>query len=163
MSYPNNPYPPVASGFDVNEYQRRQDAEHLNLLSIFHYVMGGILALYSLFPLIYVAMGAFMFAVPGASAGPGAPPQPIGAIFMVLGLMGTAIIATIAGLTIQAGRCIAARRGHTFIMVTSCLNCLQMPLGTALGVFTLLVLGRPSVKASFGLPVSGASTDWHQR
>jgi hypothetical protein len=37
-----------------------QDAEHLRLLSIFHYVVGGIGVLVSFFPLLYSAMGGFM-------------------------------------------------------------------------------------------------------
>jgi hypothetical protein len=34
--------------------------------------------------------------------------------------------------------------------VTACLSCMNVPIGTALGVFAILVLNRPSVKALFG-------------
>ena len=35
-------------------------------------------------------------------------------------------------------------------MVVACLSCLQLPFGTALGVFTLIVLLRPGAKLLFG-------------
>ena len=39
-----------------------QDAEHLRLLSIFHYIVGGLAALFSFFPLLYTTVGAiFIF------------------------------------------------------------------------------------------------------
>src|SRR5947207_1900012 len=39
-----------------------QDSEHLRLLAIFHYVVAGLAALFSLFPLIYTTIGAiFIF------------------------------------------------------------------------------------------------------
>lgn len=44
----------------------------------------------------------------------------------------------------------------TFVFVMACVQCANVPFGTALGVFTILVLQRPSVKALFeGLPPVG--------
>jgi hypothetical protein len=43
----------------------------------------------------------------------------------------------------------ARRRRLMLCYVTAALACLQMPFGTCLGIFTFIVLGRPSVKASF--------------
>ena len=37
-------------------------------------------------------------------------------------------------------------------MVIAALECLSVPLGTLLGVFTLVVLSRPSVRDSFDRP-----------
>lgn len=51
-----------------------------------------------------------------------------------------------------SARWLAARRNWTFCFVVACIACLQVPLGTALGVFTILVLQRPSVKGIFGRP-----------
>jgi len=40
-----------------------QDAEHLQLLAIFHYVVAGLAALFSFFPLLYTTIGTiFIFA-----------------------------------------------------------------------------------------------------
>jgi hypothetical protein len=57
---------------------------------------------------------------------------------------------TMAILILINGRCLAQRKHYTFCQVMSGVECLFMPLGTILGVFTLVVLSRPSVKPLFG-------------
>jgi len=37
-----------------------RDAEHLQLLAIFHYVVAGLAALFSFFPLFYSVIGGFL-------------------------------------------------------------------------------------------------------
>lgn len=64
-----------------------------------------------------------------------------GAILFVFWLYG--------GLIMYAGRCIGKRKGHTFILVMAVLNFFQVPLGLVLGIFTFIVLLRPSVKSLF--------------
>ena len=75
-----------------------QDAEHLRLLSIFHYIVGGLAALFSLFPLLYTTVGAiFIFVARHGAQKPGEelPPEFVGWIFAVIGsllfLLGIAI------------------------------------------------------------------------
>jgi hypothetical protein len=41
------------------------------------------------------------------------------------------------------------RQKRTFSLVMACMCCMNIPLGTALGVFTLVVLSRQSVKAIY--------------
>eukprot|EP01031_Cornospumella_fuschlensis_P021810 gene21810-26738_t len=56
-------------------------------------------------------------------------------------------VALVAGiLNLLSGRFLQTRKHRMFSMVTAGLNCLQMPLGTVLGVFTLVVLNRDSTK-----------------
>lgn len=55
-----------------------------------------------------------------------------------------------AALSGFAGRSLSRRRHYVFCLVAAGLACLSFPLGTALGVFTFMVLQRPSVKALFG-------------
>jgi hypothetical protein len=50
---------------------------------------------------------------------------------------------------------LSERRNPTFIMVIAAIQCLNMPLGTALGVFTIVVLQRASVKRLFEHPSDG--------
>src|SRR5687768_4059104 len=57
------PYDP-ANQYRPDQY--RIDAEHLNILSILHYVMAGMTALGGMFPLIYLVFGVAM--VGGAAA-----------------------------------------------------------------------------------------------
>jgi hypothetical protein len=51
-----------------------------------------------------------------------------------------------------AGRKLDRRTGHLYCLVIAGLECFFMPFGTVLGVLTILVLIRPSVKLMFGNP-----------
>ena len=160
---PQAPPPPAYHAVPPEQIQAVKDDEHLRLLSVFHYVWGGLLALLSLFPLIHLVVGIFflaapdeMFSPPPGSGGPGAPAGPPPGVLKMMGTMFVAIPAAIiligeatAVLTIVAGRRLAQRRSYTFCFVIACLSCVFVPLGTALGVFTIFVLNRPSVRLLF--------------
>ena len=65
-----------------------RDTERLNLLAIFHYVVAGLAAFFSFFPLIYTVVGViFIFAARHGPAKPGEelPPEFLGWIFAILG------------------------------------------------------------------------------
>jgi hypothetical protein len=126
-----------------------RDSEHLRMLSIFHYVLAGLNALMSCLFILYLVIGIALV-IAGAHADEGAPPAIIGGIFIVMGLFALAIGLAVAALLFYAGRFLAQRRHHTYCFVIAILSLLSFPLGTALGVFTLVVLSRPSVKALFG-------------
>jgi len=125
-----------------------RDLEHLRLLSIFTYVYAGITAFFSCFPLLYVVLGVLMLSGGIPMHGKEqAPPEIIGLLFVVVG--GAIVILgwTFAVLLFLAARRLGSFRGRTFCMVIAALSCLYVPLGTVLGVFTLVVLTRPSVRA----------------
>lgn len=127
-----------------------QDQEHLRLLAIFHYVCAGLAALFSCIPIIHLVLGLVMLLRPEAfGRGADQPPAVVGVIFVVIGA--TIIICgwTFAALLAWAGRCLARRRHYTFCLVMAAVACLFVPFGTVLGVFTILVLMRPAVKALF--------------
>lgn len=127
-----------------------QDDQHLKLLSIFHYVVGGILALFSLLPLIHVGVGVAMLSASSSPQSRGQPPPEwfawmfiaIGSVVILLGL-------AVAVSVLIAGACLARRRHHLYCMVMAGIECFFMPLGTVLGVFSLVVLLRDSVKELF--------------
>jgi hypothetical protein len=127
-----------------------QDAEHLRLLSIFHYIVGGLAALFSLFPLLYTIVGAIFVARHG-TPGPGeeAPPEFIGWILAVIGSLLFSLGTAIAICTLIAGRSLAKHTRYWFAFVMACIECLFIPFGTILGVFTIIVLSRESVKTLF--------------
>ena len=56
-----------------------------------------------------------------------------------------------------AARFLAQRRRHTFCVVVAAISCTFTPVGTVLGVFTLIVLFRPSVRLLFGLEAPPAA------
>lgn len=125
-----------------------QDQQHLQLLSIFHYVFAGLTAFFSLFFLIYIFIGIMVLVMPDKSSDQEAA-MFMGWIFIVIGAIVIAFSWTIAGLLIAAGRNLTKHRKYTFCLVVAGFSCVFMPLGTILGIFTLVVLMRPSVKAMF--------------
>jgi hypothetical protein len=136
--------------------ENTQDTDQLRLLSIFHYVVAGLGGLVSLVPLLHVAIGigivsgAFDNSMPGQS-----PPAFLGWVFILVPLV---IIVT--GLTVSlcifvAGQKLSRRTGHLYCLVIAGVECAFMPFGTVLGILTILVLTRPSVKILFGVPGSG--------
>src|SRR5438094_9394563 len=134
-----------------------QDKEHLRLLAIFHYIVAGLAALFSFFPLLYATIGAiFIFVARHGTPKPGEelPPEFLGWIFVGLGsflfLLGIAMAICI----LIAGRCLSHCKCYTFTLVMACVECLFIPFGTILGVFTIIALSRESVKALFSAPAA---------
>jgi hypothetical protein len=129
-----------------------RDKEHLQLLAIFHYVVAGLAALFSFFPLLYTTVGAiFIFAARHGTAKPGEelPPEFLGWIFAVLGALFFLAGLAMAVCTLIAGRSLALRKRYSFVLVMACIECLFVPFGTILGVFTIVVLSRESVRGLF--------------
>jgi hypothetical protein len=127
-----------------------EDREYLKLLSIFHYVVGGLAALFACFPIIYIAVGILAVYAPGTMDSEGdALPALFGWIFIIVGagliLLGWAF----AVFMIIAGRYLARQVHYLFCMVVAAIECIFMPFGTVLGVFTIIVLVKPSVKKMF--------------
>src|SRR5262245_11612767 len=128
-----------------------RDTEQLNLLAIFHYVVGGLATLFSLFPLLYSVIGGFLvYAAEHPSPNNQEPPPAlVGWIFMALGVFFFFAGLTMAICILIAGRSLALRKRYSFALVIACIECLFVPFGTILGVFTIVTLSRESVKASF--------------
>lgn len=81
-----------------------------------------------------------------------APPAFIGWIFLGAGIFFVLLGWALAGMILINGRMLARRRHYLFCQVAAGIECLFMPFGTVLGVFTLIVLQRPSVRALFAPP-----------
>ena len=128
------------------------DAEHLKLLATFHYVVGGLGALFACFPLIHVFLGLMMILQPGFMAGKegSAPPPFVGFLFAGIGITFVLLGWAAAICTIISGRMLARRRHRVFSFVIAVLLCMFMPFGTVLGIFTIIVLSRESVRRLYG-------------
>ena len=125
------------------------DVEHLRLLVIFHYVGAALSAFFGVFPGIYILLGVLFITGRMQNNGP-PPPAGMGYLFIVMGSVGVAFMWGLAICLLISGRSIARRRHYMFTFIIAAISCLQIPLGTALGVFTMVVLSRPSVKAMYG-------------
>lgn len=127
-----------------------QDEDHLRLLSVFHYVVGGLVGVLSLIPLLHLTMGVFFLVAPQVFSQHGNPPPAfVGWIFIVLGCIAITLGWSLAGCILATGRFLAKRKRYGFCLVVAGVECIFMPFGTVLGVLTLIVLMREPVKALF--------------
>jgi hypothetical protein len=127
-----------------------QDDEHLKLLSVFHYVVGALAGLFALFPVIHLVFGLLMIFAPHTFGAQGQPPPALmGWFFVIFAAVLIVLGWVFAGFVITAGRFLAKRKHHTFCLVVAGVECIFMPFGTVLGVFTIIVLMRESVKQQF--------------
>jgi hypothetical protein len=128
----------------------KTDIEHIRLLAIFHFILGALAGLCGCLPIFHLAVGIAM--VSGSlPQGQGPPPPPgMGWVFIVFAAAGMLYAWALAIGLVSAGFMLQRRRGYLFCLVMAGIACLWMPMGTVLGVFTFIVLLRPSVKELFG-------------
>lgn len=131
-----------------------QEEQHLKILSIFFYVVGGIAVLFSCFPFIHFFMGLFLM---GLGLGSGTSEllafAPIGLFFALFAGSIILLGMSFAICLILTGRFLNERSHYMFCLVMAGIACAFAPLGTILGVFTLITLTKPHVKQLF--PDSG--------
>jgi len=129
-----------------------RDDEHLKLLGIFHYVTAALHLMGCAAGAVYVGMAAFVpAAMSNAPAGdvPDGLPAMIGGVFGVLGVGLIFLSITAAALTAYAGWSLHHRRNRILVLVIAALHLLNVPFGTLLGVFTIVVMSRPEVTEEF--------------
>lgn len=135
-------------------HQSVVDGEHLRLLA-YGYVFSGIMTgLFSLLGLVYAGIGLIMgrfFAEIAKNPNPAEsmPPESFGTIIGLFGGVFFLIAISLALAKLWTARCIRRRQSRMFCMVVGGITCFGIPYGTALGICTFLVLGRPSVVAQF--------------
>ena len=134
---------------------RNNDRQYLRLLSISHYIVGGIIGAGPLFLILFFSclflLQFFIMAFPQPYPMP-SEELPIRVLLDFLkGLTIALLGAALAISTILSGRFLSRHEKYWFSFVIACILCLFTPLGTILGVFTIIVLSRQSVKELYGL------------
>lgn len=130
-----------------------RDLEHLNLLKLCFYIQAGVTGFFSLFSLLYMALGAWITSSAlDVTAGLGDNSHLIGLIFLTISILFLVLGISGAIVSYYVGRCLVERRRRTFCIVVAALGCIQIPYGTAIGICTISVLNRPGVKALFDAP-----------
>ena len=136
---------------------REEDLRHLQLLSIFHFVVGAIAMLCATFPIIHFTVGLGLVTGKLGGGGPAPPPPPaVGWMFVLFSGGAMALGYAFAIGLFVAGWMLRRHKGYVFCLVMAGLACMFQPAGVVLGVFTIIVLIRPSVKALFGRPAAKA-------
>jgi len=125
--------------------------DQVRLMSIGYYVMAGLMGLFSLIPGIHITIG--MFALlgkfePDPSSGD-FPSELFGGIFVGVGSLLMLIGFTVTTLVAIAGRKLKQFKSRTYCLVMGAVLCAIFPLGTVLGVFTILILSKPEAKTLF--------------
>ncbi len=133
-----------------------EENKYVNLLSVFHYVVGGLTALISCIFLLHFFVGlAMVTGMFPMKPGDTPPPQLFGWFFVVMGAVFVFGGWTIAVSMIVAGIKLKKHKARIFCMVVAGIECMFMPFGTVLGVFTLILLNKDSIKQAF-VPVDAS-------
>ena len=149
MSYSaaTDPYrtpPPILS---------KADEDNLTLLSILFYVYSVITGLSAIMCAGFAILPAVLFESLASSMPrhPGDPPPWFfGTIFLIIFGAASMLLVVKTVIMIVAGRSMGKRSSYVLCMIAACFALLNIPLGTALGIFTIIMLQKPQVKARFG-------------
>lgn len=129
---------------------------HLSTLSILHYVYGAFVCLMGFVALIFIFLGTFLSSDFIAENSQGeAPPEWLGGLFQVFGWVLFVFIEMWGILTLLSGSWINKRKNRTGSQVVAAFNCLNIPFGIALGIFTFVVLNDEEVRNEYnGIPAA---------
>jgi hypothetical protein len=143
------PGPPPGYGYPGQPGGGHQDEQNLEALAICHFIYAGLVGLGAMLVGLWLLF-ATVLTTRVAASGSGGPQAAaiVGIVDIVLGVVLVLALAK-AALLAYSGTCLRKRRNRTLSFVMACIACINIPLGTALGVFTLVVLSRPSVKALY--------------
>lgn len=150
-----------------------KDEKDLRILSILHYCLGAITALCAAFGIPFVTLGTQLMRSGGRRAKvpaeyqdliqllkdiPGfGDPALLGQMILVIGAGIIALCLVHGFVTAGVGWWIAKRRHRVLSIVFEAFNLMDLPLGTILGIFAIIVLSRPSVVREFEMKAKGHS------
>ena len=133
---------------NTQELQQR-DRDQVKLLAIFHFVFAGLGFLGIGFLGLHYLIMHTVFSNPEMwkqqQHPPPFSPQEFLNVFVWFYLFGGVLL--LAGIVLNAlsGLFLLRKRNRTFSIIVAGLDCLQIPFGTALGIFTIIVLSRRTV------------------
>jgi hypothetical protein len=140
---PSQPTPPP-----LMRDQRKVDADHLRLLAVFHLIVAGLSLLGIGFLVLHYTFMHLFLDNPnlwkGQKGGP--PPAEFFAIFKWFYVVMGGFLVTASLGNLLSGLFIRKRKHRIFSLIVAGFDCIQIPFGTVLGVFTVIVLLRESVR-----------------
>ena len=128
-----------------------KDGVQLKQLVLYHYILAGLTVVLSLTPVFHLFLGLAMMRreipLPGLEQ---LPQKELGQLIVVLA-GGMILLGWVhASVIFVMGRWIAQRRRHALLLVISGMNCVYIPFGTLVSIWTIIVLSRPRVGILFG-------------
>jgi len=135
-----------------------RDAQDLRRLALAHYAVGALTALAALPFVLGIFWGVHCMNHPEA-LGEYAdiayeldlPPETPGQLLIYIFASITLMVLLHAAIIAWVGKCIANARRYWTVFIFSILDCTYAPFGTIIGVWAVVVLRKPSIKARFGL------------
>ena len=124
-----------------------QEEQNLDLLAIFHYILGALTGLFACIPIIHLVIGIVLLT--GNYNGGDVTPRSIALIFIILAAIIILVGWIFAIMIIIAGRRLKERRAYNYCLVVAFMECLIVPFGTVLGVFSIITLTKETVKELF--------------
>jgi hypothetical protein len=144
------PAPPPAP---ITDRQQVVDAEHLKLLAIFHFIIAGLAVVGIVFLMLHYLILSTVFSDPNLWVSQKhAPPFPkdFFKLFIWFYIFMGFVLATAGTLNLLSGIFLRRRKHRIFSIIVGGLNGLQIPFGTILGIMTIIVLSRDSVRRIYG-------------
>jgi hypothetical protein len=132
--------------------QTKKDEEHLRLLSIFHFILAGLSTVGIGGLGLHYTIMRVVFSNPDMwknQRNMPFPPEQFLRFFVWIYLFVGILLVVAATLNVMSGIFLRQKKNRLFSIVIAALNCLQFPFGTALGVFTIIVLMRDSVQQRY--------------
>jgi hypothetical protein len=124
---------------------------NLSTLSILHYVYGGFICFAGAVVLILLLTIGNLFQSDWFLQNTNdAPPAAVGAVMNVVGWVVFFFLEAKGIANIISGGLLANARGRVFSQVVAALDCLNIPFGIALGIFTFIELNKDDVKQAYG-------------
>lgn len=139
----------VSSIADKNQSAEARDAAELRRLCRLHYTLAVFTALCSLLAIPFVLAGNA--AVQALSAGD-LDQELAGLVLLATGISIAVLCLMHAAVLVYIGLLVRSCRRWLLIMIFAGLHAINVPFGTALSVYTFIVLTRESVKQRFFAP-----------
>jgi len=140
--------------------QRKVDDSHLKLLCIFHFIFAGLAFMGILFLLVHFTIfHAFLENPKFSQNQKGLPPAEFFAIFKWFYLIFGSWLSISIVLNVISAFFLRMRKHRIFSLVVAGINCIHVPFGTVLGVFTIIVLMQESIQESYGAKIPSAISE----
>lgn len=128
------------------------NARYLNLLYIFHMIVGGVAGVFSCLPLVNLSMGLSAISdIPKSIVqGDAFSPFTFLSVMFILLPLGIVVIGWMFAIAVVLnGYYIKKRHWHAYCLIVSGIESIFMPFGTILGIFTIILLTKSEIKVLF--------------
>ncbi|MBT8484680.1 MAG: hypothetical protein KJO43_03810 [Phycisphaerae bacterium] len=148
---PASPAPPQEPGLISRS---PVDAQHVKVLAVLYFVMSGLALFGMCFGGVYIMLGLALQSDAVMASGNATPAEvqemQLGGTIMGIAGGVALFISVVAGaMHLLTGFFLLRHTHRTFCVVVAAITCLSIPIGTVLGVFTIVVLARPAVRVMF--------------